>query len=58
MTRNAIKKYPAKSFPKILGQEVGGVIVKLPTSTKIVEDPEYKLRNFVVGGRVGVVSGH
>ena len=47
--------YPIDAFPKALGSEAAGEIVALPTNEKILNDAEYKLRNFAVGGKVAAV---
>ena len=47
--------YPIDSFPKALGSEAAGEIVALPTDEKILNDEEFKLRKFAVGGKVAVV---
>jgi len=46
--------YPTASFPKPLGKEAAGTIVKLPTSSEVLDDPEYKLRGFAVGDSVAL----
>ena len=48
--------YPISSFPQPLGTEAAGEIVGLPTEGKVLNDEEYKLRGFSLGGKVAVVS--
>nr|GAT61038.1 NAD(P)-binding protein [Mycena chlorophos] len=43
--------YPLQ-LPAAVGQEISGTIVALPTDPAVLEDPEYKLRNFALGARV------
>jgi NADPH:quinone reductase-like Zn-dependent oxidoreductase len=45
---------PSK-FPVLLGTEAAGEIVALPTDQKVLEDAEYKKRDFKVGDKVAVV---
>ncbi|KAF9005716.1 NAD(P)-binding protein [Hymenopellis radicata] len=50
--------YPIKDFPAVLGQEVSGTIVALPTDEEVVNDPDYKARKYSVGSKVtGNVMG-
>ena len=50
--------YPIDAFPKALGSEAAGEIVALPTDEKVLNDEEYNLRKFAVGGKVAAaVSG-
>ncbi|KAJ7204359.1 NAD-P-binding protein [Mycena pura] len=49
--------YPVKELPSAIGVEISGTIVALPTDPAVLEDPEYKLRSFTVGARVGVCDG-
>ncbi|KAJ8456472.1 hypothetical protein ONZ45_g18707 [Pleurotus djamor] len=44
--------YPLKSFPAVLGKEVSGTIVALPTDANILNDPDFQARKYVVGGKV------
>jgi len=44
--------YPAKVFPMVLGAELSGEIVKLPTSPTVLSDPEYRIRGLTVGDYV------
>ncbi|THH32585.1 hypothetical protein EUX98_g1603 [Antrodiella citrinella] len=46
--------YPVAKWPYILGGEASGTIVALPTDPAVLENPDYKLRNFSVGQRVAV----
>ncbi|KAF8313079.1 NAD(P)-binding protein [Clavulina sp. PMI_390] len=46
--------YPVQ-FPFTLGQECTGTIVKLPTSSQVLEDDAYKRRGFQLGDRVAVI---
>ncbi|KAJ7597728.1 hypothetical protein C8J56DRAFT_920793 [Mycena floridula] len=46
--------YPLSSFPAVIGKEAAGTIVGLPSDSKVLEDADYKKRNFAVGGRVAV----
>ncbi|KAI0336846.1 NAD-P-binding protein [Cubamyces sp. BRFM 1775] len=46
--------YPISSFPQPLGTEAAGEIVGLPTDEKVLNDEEYKLRGFSLGGKVAV----
>ncbi|KAI0783113.1 NAD-P-binding protein [Abortiporus biennis] len=48
--------YPVKSFPQISGQEASGTIVALPTDESILNDEQFKKRNFKIGSRVAVYS--
>ncbi len=47
--------YPINSFPSALGSEAAGEIVALPTDEKVLNDEEFKLRKFAVGGKAAVV---
>ncbi|TCD68763.1 hypothetical protein EIP91_009909 [Steccherinum ochraceum] len=44
--------YPVASWPYILGEESSGTIVALPTDPAILNDTDYKARNFSIGQRV------
>lgn len=44
--------YPTASFPAIIGQEVSGTIVGLPTDQSVLSDPDYTQRSFEVGHNV------
>ncbi|KAI0711151.1 NAD-P-binding protein [Cerioporus squamosus] len=46
--------YPIESFPRALGSEAAGEIVALPTDEKVLNDEEFKLRKFAVGGKVAM----
>ncbi|KAJ7724227.1 NAD-P-binding protein [Mycena metata] len=46
--------YPLKELPAALGAEASGTIVKLPTDSAVLEDPQYKKRGYVVGGKVAL----
>ncbi|KAG8899449.1 hypothetical protein FRB99_006709 [Tulasnella sp. 403] len=48
--------YPTSNFPKILGQEASGTIVRLPTSPAVLNNTEYQLRELSVGVKVATVS--
>ncbi|KAJ8691639.1 NADPH:quinone reductase [Pleurotus ostreatus] len=48
--------YPIGSFPAVLGGEAAGTIVALPTDQNVLNDPNYQVRNFVVGSKVAVNS--
>lgn len=44
--------YPLKVFPSILGTEISGTVVSLPTSPTVLSDPTYKARNYHLGQKV------
>jgi len=46
--------YPTTKFPRVLGFEASGTIVKLPSSNEVLNDDEFKLRGFAEGDRVAV----
>ncbi|EKM61571.1 uncharacterized protein PHACADRAFT_248256 [Phanerochaete carnosa HHB-10118-sp] len=46
--------YPVKKFPQVLGTEGSGIIVKLPTDEKVLNDAAYKRRGYKIGGRVSL----
>lgn len=48
--------YPPSSFPHTVGVEAAGVVVALPTSETVLEDPAYKKRNIKIGDKVVTVS--
>jgi len=48
--------YPVKEFPAVLGTEMSGTILALPTDKDVLEDPDYKKRRYTVGAKV-VVGG-
>ncbi|RPD65638.1 NAD-P-binding protein [Lentinus tigrinus ALCF2SS1-7] len=48
--------YPIASFPKPLGSEAAGEIVALPTDEAVLNDEEYKLRKFALGGKVAAYT--
>ena len=47
--------YKFKELPAVLGSEAAGIIVSLPTDQDVLNNETYKLKNFVVGGKVAVV---
>jgi len=49
--------YPLKEFPAVIGTEMAGTILALPTDPATLEDPEYKKRGFTVGAKVAVGGG-
>lgn len=48
--------YPVPSFPFVIGMEASGTIVGLPTAAGVLNDEEYKLRGFKIGGKVALHS--
>lgn len=48
--RTGLYKY--KDFPAVLGKEVSGTIIALPTDKRVLEDETYKRNDFVIGGKV------
>ncbi|KAI0340769.1 NAD-P-binding protein [Trametopsis cervina] len=48
--------YPVPSFPQVTGVEVSGIIVKLPTDPKVLENEYFKLREFKVGDKIAFSS--
>jgi NADPH2:quinone reductase len=48
--------YPLKEFPAIIGTEMSGTILALPTDPAVLEDPEFKKRGFAVGAKVAAVG--
>ncbi|PBK62722.1 NAD(P)-binding protein [Armillaria solidipes] len=44
--------YPIKEFPAVLGTEASGIIVALPTDANVLNDPDYKKRNYTIGSKV------
>ncbi|KAK7063927.1 USP domain-containing protein [Favolaschia claudopus] len=48
--------YPVQEFPSVLGGEMAGTILALPTDDSVLNDPEYKKRGFTVGAKVIVGS--
>ncbi|KAI0348244.1 NAD-P-binding protein [Trametopsis cervina] len=48
--------YPITSFPFVLGSEISGTIVALPTDESVLNHPIYKARGFKVGGRVAALK--
>ncbi|EMD31877.1 hypothetical protein CERSUDRAFT_88457 [Gelatoporia subvermispora B] len=48
--------YPIHHFPQALGTEGAGTIVGLPTDEALLQDGEYKKRNFHIGQKVAVYS--
>lgn len=48
--------YPIKSYPWVAGSEASGVIERLPTDPAVLEDPEYRSRNYEIGQNVVTVS--
>ncbi|KAJ7651579.1 hypothetical protein DFH06DRAFT_1207442 [Mycena polygramma] len=49
--------YPLKEFPAIIGTEMSGTILALPTDSAVLENPEYKKRQYTVGAKVVVGGG-
>ncbi|KAJ7103185.1 hypothetical protein B0H15DRAFT_811292, partial [Mycena belliarum] len=49
--------YPVKELPAIIGVEMSGTIVALPTDKSVLEDPDYKKRGFNAGSKVVVGGG-
>ncbi|KAJ6520184.1 hypothetical protein C8R45DRAFT_954206 [Mycena sanguinolenta] len=49
--------YPLKEFPAIIGTEMAGTILALPTDPNVLNDPEYKKRGYTVGAKVAVGGG-
>lgn len=47
--------YPVKEFPAIIGTELSGTILALPTDKAVLDDPDYKKRGYTVGAKVAVV---
>ena len=45
-----------KELPAVLGSEGAGTIVSLPTDQDVLNNDTYKKQDFVVGGKVAVVS--
>ena len=48
--------YKLKELPAVLGSEGAGTIVSLPTDQDVLNNDTYKKQDFVVGGKVAVVS--
>ncbi|OCH93355.1 NAD-P-binding protein [Obba rivulosa] len=48
--------YPISSLPQTLGTEGAGIIVALPTDGAVLQDEEYKKREFKLGQKVAVYS--
>lgn len=48
--------YPIAKFPQPLGTEAAGEIVGLPTDDAVLNDEEFKLRGFALGGKVAIVG--
>jgi len=46
--------YPIESFPMIVGGEAAGTVIGLPTDESVINDPDYKIRAFKMGGKVAV----
>ncbi|KAK0500765.1 hypothetical protein EDD18DRAFT_1145765 [Armillaria luteobubalina] len=44
--------YPLKDFPAVLGMEAAGTIAALPTDEKVLNDPDFKKRNYTIGSKV------
>ncbi|KAJ7102476.1 NAD-P-binding protein [Mycena belliarum] len=49
--------YPLKEFPAVIGTEMSGTVVALPTDKSVLEDPDYKKRGYNVGTKVVVGGG-
>jgi NADPH2:quinone reductase len=47
--------YPTANLPGVIGSEIAGTIVRLPTDQAALNHPEYKKRGFAVGSRVAAV---
>jgi NADPH2:quinone reductase len=48
--------YPTANLPGVIGSEIAGTIVRLPTDEAALNHPEYKKRNLAVGSKVAAVS--
>lgn len=48
--------YPPDKFPFVIGAEVSGTIVRLPTDPAVLNDPDYQKREYKHGSRVAVGS--
>ncbi|KAI6012610.1 hypothetical protein F5J12DRAFT_819149 [Pisolithus orientalis] len=48
--------YPPDKFPFVIGVEVSGTIVRLPTDPAVLNDPDYQKREYKHGSRVAVDS--
>jgi NADPH:quinone reductase-like Zn-dependent oxidoreductase len=48
--------YPLKEFPAVIGKEVAGIVVALPTDLAVLNDETFKKNNFAVGRKVAAVS--
>ncbi|KAG7451752.1 NAD(P)-binding protein [Guyanagaster necrorhizus] len=44
--------YPIEKFPAVLGTESAGIIAALPTDETVLNDPDYKKRNYTIGSKV------
>ncbi|KAG8780069.1 hypothetical protein FRC16_003223 [Serendipita sp. 398] len=49
--------YPVKSHPAVAGEEMAGILLELPSDPAVLEDPEFKARNFQVGQTVACITG-
>jgi NADPH:quinone reductase len=47
--------YQLQAIPSTAGQEVAGVLERLPTDPAVLNDPDFKARNYQVGQTVGFV---
>jgi hypothetical protein len=48
--------YPLKEFPAIIGKEVSGTVIALPTDPVVLENETFKKNKFAVGRKVAAVS--
>jgi NADPH2:quinone reductase len=47
--------YPLPTIPWTAGSEAAGIIEQLPTDSAVLNDPEFKARNYQVGQTVAFV---
>jgi NADPH2:quinone reductase len=48
--------YPLQAIPWTAGQEAAGILERLPTDPAVLNDPDFKARNYQVGQTVAFVS--
>jgi NADPH:quinone reductase-like Zn-dependent oxidoreductase len=48
--------YPTETFPGVVGMEVAGTVVALPTDAAALAHPEFQKRNLKVGSKVATVG--
>jgi NADPH:quinone reductase-like Zn-dependent oxidoreductase len=47
--------YPSTTFPVQIGKEAAGIIAALPTDVNVLNDEDYKKRNYQLGDKVVLV---